>query len=49
MEIELDVKIEPAVEIDSAVLIAGSISTSWLNFHISDIKKRDTFSVLLKK
>ena len=52
VEIELDVKIEPAVEIEPAVLIelwAGSISTSWLNFHISDIKKRDTFSVLLKK
>ena len=52
VEIELAVLIEPAVEIEPAVLIstgsfstAGSISTSWLNFHIPDIKKRYTFSV----
>ena len=46
VEIELAVLIAPAVVIEPALLIsAGSIFTSRLNFHIPDIKKRDTFSV----
>ena len=47
----LDVEIEPAeINTVGSISTAVSISTSRLNFHIPDIKKRDTFSVrLLKK
>ena len=50
MELSQDVEIKQDFEIEPAVLIelwAGSISSSWLNFLITDIKKRDTFFVLL--
>ena len=50
MEIEpAEIKTAGSISTEGSFFTAGSISTSRLNLHIPDIKKRDTFSVWLLK